>query len=172
MHGRAALVVVLLLSAASAHGQVESAAPGGELVITETDRQLLGEPAGGGLAGDRLERRTESLTSRMRCPVCQGLSIADSPTPAARAMKARVGALLAAGYSEEQILVYFEASYGEFIRLAPKPEGLNLVAWLLPIVALIAAAAWLTLRARRAGDEKTAEDLDDYVRRVRQEVER
>lgn len=172
MHRRAALVFVLLLPAASAHSQVESAAPGGELVLTETDRQLLGEPAGGGLAGDRLERRTESLTSRMRCPVCQGLSIADSPTPAALAMKARVEALLAAGYSEEQILGYFEASYGEFIRLAPKPGGLNLVVWMLPIVALVAAAAWLTLRARRAGAGKADDDLDEYVRRVRQEVER
>lgn len=168
---RAASVLVLLLVAASVDGQV-GPAPGGELVLTESDRQLLGEPAGSALIGERLERRTESLTSRMRCPVCQGLSIADSPTPAALAMKARVEALLAAGYSEEQILGYFEASYGEFIRLAPKPEGLNLVAWLLPVVALVAAAAWLTLRARRAGDEETADDLDDYVRRVRQEVER
>lgn len=171
MYQRAPLVFGLLLAAASVDGQV-GPAPGGELVLTESDRRLLGEPAGSALTGDRLERRTENLTSRMRCPVCQGLSIADSPTPAALAMKARVEALLAAGYSEEQILGYFEASYGEFIRLAPKPEGLNLVAWLLPIVALVAAAVWLTLRARRAGAGKADDDLDDYVRRVRQEVER
>lgn len=143
----------------------------GELMLTDDERAFLGSPAGDGASGEELARRTHELTARMRCPVCQGLSIADSPTPAARAMKARVEALLAVGYSEQQILHLFEASYGEFIRLAPKPEGLNLVAWLLPVAALLAAAAWLVLRARRPGSP-SEEDLSEYVRRVRREVQR
>ncbi len=163
--------VLVLLLAAIAGAQIAEAPPNAdELILTDSDRQILGQPEGRGLAGTELTAATEELTSRMRCPVCQGLSIADSPTPAAQAMKARVEALLAAGYSEEQILRYFEASYGEFIRLAPKPVGINLVAWLLPLAAIAAAAAWLTLRARRR--PLVEEDLSDYVEQVRREVGR
>ena len=159
--------ILLVVCAASLMGQDGAAFDPGELQLTERDRALLGSPAGDGLTGEALRERTEELSALMRCPVCQGLSVADSPTPAARAMKARVEALLEAGYSDDQILIYFEASYGEFIRLAPKPQGFNLVAWLLPVVAILVAAVWLTLRARRPLE---GPELSEYVERVRREV--
>ena len=166
----AATLTLLPIVVAVAGAQSDEQANANQLILTDSDRQILGQPEGRERSGGELAAVTEDLTSRMRCPVCQGLSIADSPTPAAVAMKARVEGLLAAGYSEEQILRYFEASYGEFIRLAPKPVGINLVAWLLPLVAIAAAAAWLTLRARRR--PQAEEDLSDYVEQVRREVER
>ncbi len=169
---RAAVALTMAFFAASLAAPIELASEpldAGELILSDSERALLGPPSGSPLSGAVLERRTEKLASRMRCPVCQGLSVADSPTPAALAMKARVEALLAAGYADDQILRYFEASYGEFIRLAPKPQGLNLVAWLAPIVALAAAAAWLTLRARRQRSDGE-EDLSRYLDQVRREV--
>lgn len=172
---RAVPVLLLALTPTAIAAQADRPAQVDDLVLTAQERQLLGEPVSAGLAGEELAERAQDLTARMRCPVCQGLSIADSTTPAARAIAARVEALLAAGYSEDQVLTYFEASYGEFIRLAPKPEGFNLIAWLLPIVALLAAALWLALRARRAGlegAEEERDDLDEYLRRVRREVGR
>lgn len=167
---RTAFALVLLLAPVVAPAQQTLPE---ELVLSDQERQLLGEPQASGLAGQELAEAAHDLTARMRCPVCQGLSIADSTTPAARAIAARVEALLAAGYSEGQVLTYFEASYGEFIRLAPKPEGLNLVVWVLPVLVLLAAAAWLTLRARRAGGERTEEareGLTEYLQQVREEV--
>ena len=111
----------------------------------------------------------------MRCPVCQGLSIADSPTPLAVSMKHEVEDLLAAGYSGEQVIGYFESTYGEFIRLEPRAEGFNLVVWLLPAVALLTGFLLVVRRLRtptvpRADDELEEDDLDAYRAQVRREV--
>ncbi|MDX1643698.1 MAG: cytochrome c-type biogenesis protein CcmH [Thermoanaerobaculia bacterium] len=149
----------------------------GQGVIEERDRVLLGEPAGRPLAGEELRQATEAVTSLMRCPVCQGLSVADSHTPSAIAMKAKAEALLAAGYSSAQVLIYFESSYGEFIRLEPRPEGFNLVVWILPGVALLIGLGlvWMRIRRRPAAPreaEKPEEDLEAYRRRVREEIGR
>ena len=139
---------------------------------------LLGPPAGPPLTGDALLQRTEEVALLMRCPVCQGLSIGDSPTLLAQAMKSEVGALLAEGYSEEQVMLYFEQSYGEFIRLAPKARGFNLLVWLAPVAALALGAWFVFARARSpkpAVEEARQAEVDDpeieaYRKRVRQEL--
>ena len=139
----------------------------------------IGSPAGPPLAGEALERVTEEVSSLMRCPVCQGLSVADSPTPLALAMKNEVRDLLAAGYSREQVLAYFEQSYGEFIRLSPRAEGFNLTVWLAP-AALLLVGFLLILRRRNAPQPRVEAaapapadvELDTYRERVRREVTR
>jgi len=112
-------------------------------------RDLIGEPEGERLAGATLHRVTEEVAALLRCPVCQGLSVADSPTTSALAMREETGDLLASGYTEDQVMEYFERSYGEFIRLSPKPEGFNLVVWILPVVGLLAGAMVIGGRMRR-----------------------
>ena len=88
--------------------------------------ELVGPPMGQPLAGAALEARTEALGKLIRCPVCQGSSIADSPSEMAQNMKRQTRELLARGFEDEHILHYFELSYGEFIRLEPRAEGLEL----------------------------------------------
>lgn len=56
-------------------------------------------------------------------------------------MKARVRELLAAGYDEEQVLAYFERSYGEFVRLEPARRGINWLVWIAPPLALLGGLA-------------------------------
>lgn len=143
--------------------------------LDQRDLALLGAPAGTPLSGAALEEATEEVAGLMRCPVCQGLSVADSHTPSALAMRLKTEALLEAGYSGEQVLSYFEASYGEFIRLAPRPEGFNLVVWLLPGVGLLVGAllVWRRLRGRSAAvvvEEEDDAELAAYRERVRQEL--
>ena len=99
-------------------------------------QQFVGAPQGQKLAGDALHRRTGEVASLLRCPVCQGLSVADSPSEMAVNMKEQVNELLARGYTEEQILKYFELSYGQFVLLKPKFEGMNVLVWVLPLFAL------------------------------------
>jgi len=137
----------------------------------------IGAPKGTPLQGEDLDRRTQELSSLMRCPVCQGLSIADSPTLIAQAMKSEVRQLLAAGYTQQQIFEYFEQSYGEFVRLEPKAKGFNLVVWLAPIAALLLGAALIIVRLRRpasvdgsSGQSEPSDDLESYKERVRQEL--
>lgn len=138
---------------------------------------VVGAPNGAPIAGEELAEVTESLTSRMRCPVCQGLSVAASSSPSALAMGAKAEALLARGYDEEQVLTYFESSYGEFIRLEPRPEGYNLLVWILPALGLVVGLAlvWTRLRRGSVTSEAVAPvevdpELEAYRARVRQEV--
>ena len=143
---RICIGVVLVLLAAGFAGAQEG--------LDERSLKLLGEPNGAPRSGAELERATEAVTSLMRCPVCQGLAEADSTTPSALAMKAKAEVLLEAGYDEEQVLTYFETSYGEFIRLAPKARGFNLFVWLVPAIFLLLGAWLIWNRARgKVADE-------------------
>ena len=145
--------------------------------------RVVGAPRGKALDGDALAARTEEVAGQLRCPVCQGLSVADSPATMAVSMKGQVKELLAQGYDQEQILAYFENSYGEFVRLEPPLRGVNWLVWLGPLLALAAGGlivAW-TLRARRrvaAGEGEAPlpgpgtlpddPELARHVRRVRE----
>lgn len=116
-------------------------------------RQVVGPPQGSPLAGAELERRTAEVSDLLRCPVCQGLSIADSPSSLARQMKALVRAMLAAGYQEEQILEYFRYSYGDFVLLRPSMKGASATVWLAPVAGLLLGGAviwWWMRRSNRA----------------------
>ena len=138
---RVATAVSLCAAIALAGGQTlaqqargQPVAPDKALNLGPDVTRTVGLPAGPPVTGAELHRRTEELTSRMRCPVCQGHAIVDSPAEAARNMKSQVRAMIAAGFSEDQILRYFEAAYGEFIRLMPRASGFNLLVWLIPLV--------------------------------------
>ncbi|HUG39978.1 MAG TPA: cytochrome c-type biogenesis protein [Longimicrobiales bacterium] len=96
-----------------------------------------------------LEARTVRVASSLRCPVCQGLSIEDSPSPLAIQMKDLIRSQLAAGRSEEEVTAYFVSRYGEWVLLEPPAAGFNLVVYLLPLVAFLAGAAVIALAVRR-----------------------
>lgn len=112
-------------------------------------RRVIGDPAGEPLSGDALAARTDEISSDMRCPVCQGLSVADSPSKSAVGMKTEVRELLSQGYTKEQILLYFEQAYGEFVLLKPKAEGFNLVVWIAPVAAILLGLVVVFVRVRR-----------------------
>ena len=107
-----------------------------------------GPPLGPPLSGAALDRATEEVSSLMRCPVCQGLSVADSPASSAVDLKAEVRRQLALGYTQDQVIASFERSYGEFIRLEPKAEGFNWLVWLMPVLALAIGALVIFFRLR------------------------
>ena len=107
-------------------------------------------PRGVPLQGDALVQQTQEISARLRCPVCQGLSVADSPSSMAQNMKVEVRELLAAGYDQEQVLAVFERSYGEFVRLDPPLRGVNWLVWGAPVAGLLAglaAVAWVFRRS-------------------------
>lgn len=97
---------------------------------------VVGEPSG--------RDRVEALGARIRCPVCQGESIVDSPTPYANDILAFVGEKVDEGWSDEQILDYLEARF-EGIRLDPRFSGTTVLLWVLP-AGVAVAGAWLAAR--------------------------
>lgn len=101
------------------------------------------------LNGASLEEQVRQVSAELRCPVCQGLSVADSPSRMANQMRDLIRERLEAGESPEAVKAYFVERYGEWILLAPKQEGFNLLVWVLPFVGLGGGAVGLFLVLRR-----------------------
>jgi cytochrome c-type biogenesis protein CcmH len=100
-------------------------------------------------ADSALETRTSAVASQLRCPVCQGLSIQDSPSDLAQSMRSVVRDQLAAGRTPDQVKAYFVSKYGEWILLAPKPRGFNLVAYAIPLLVVVGGGAAIVFAVRR-----------------------
>ena len=84
-----------------------------------------------------LDARTAEVASTLRCPVCQGESIQDSPSELAQQMRSVVRDRLRQGETPDQIRAYFSARYGEWILLEPKMTGLNVVLYVIPVVLIL-----------------------------------
>jgi len=96
-----------------------------------------------------LEARTSAVAAQLRCPVCQGLSLQDSPSELAQSMRAVVRDQLAQGKSPEEVKAYFVSKYGEWILLAPKASGFNLIAYAAPILIVLAGVVGIFVAVRR-----------------------
>jgi len=91
------------------------------------------------------------IAGELRCPDCQGLSVADSPSGSATEIRTQVDQLLARGLSADQVRSHFVDRYGEWILLSPPRHGWNLLPWAVPIVGLLAGVTvWVALVRRRA----------------------
>ena len=121
--------------------------------------------AGGSDDGVRTaDDRVHEIAAGLRCPVCQNLSVADSPSRLAGEMRADIASKLAAGQSPEQIRAFFVDRYGEWVLLAPTKQGLNLLPWAVPIVGVIAGAAvWFVLVRRRPERHRPVVDAGSPV---------
>lgn len=136
-------------------------------------------PPGPPPPADAVEDITLRISAGLRCPVCQGLSVADSPSPTARAMKDRVRELVVAGYTDDQVRDWFVDRYGEWVLLEPEAKGMNWLVWLAPGVAAgvgLALVAGVVARWRREPDHAPLpSDLglvpkDEYERRLLAEL--
>lgn len=94
------------------------------------------------------EDRAQALGDRIRCPVCQGESIADSPSDTARAMMDLVRDRIAEGHSDEEIIDELVSSYSGSILLDPPASGSTLLLWLLPVGAVVVGAMIVGSRVR------------------------
>ena len=104
--------------------------------------------------GEKIELSTESEAYQigllLRCPVCQGMPIADSPADMAQAMMKKIRTMTDEGRDRQEILDYFVSRYGEWVLLKPKQEGLNWIIWLVPPIVLILGLLWAMNRARQS----------------------
>ena len=106
--------------------------------------------------------RADALAAELRCPDCQGLSVADSQTASAREIRRQIDELVASGATDAEVRAHFVARYGEWILLAPTSP----LAWALPFVALtLGVAALVTWLVRRRPAPPTANTVDEATRR-------
>ncbi|HLF42635.1 MAG TPA: cytochrome c-type biogenesis protein CcmH [Acidimicrobiia bacterium] len=82
--------------------------------------------------------RAQQIGSRVRCPVCQGESIADSPAQMAQDMMSLIGEKVAQGATDQEIIEQLLTSYSGAVLLDPPVSGVTLWLWLAPLVAVAA----------------------------------
>jgi cytochrome c-type biogenesis protein CcmH len=103
--------------------------------------ELLKDPA--------LEHRARALSAQLRCLVCQNQSIDDSDAPLAKDLRTLVREQLSAGKSDEEIMAFVVARYGEFVLLKPRLTPGTILLWGTPFAVLLIAGGALLLRRRR-----------------------
>ena len=97
-----------------------------------------------------LDRQMREIAGDLRCPVCQNLSVADSPSPLAGEMRAVIRQKLQAGESRQAIMQYFVDRYGEGILLNPPTQGFALLVWIGALAGVLLAALLVGSRVRTA----------------------
>lgn len=132
------------------------------------------------------------IAKKLFCPVCENVPLDVCPTQACSQWRATIKEKLVAGWTEQQILDYFVAQYGERVLAQPSTRGLNILIWLVPPIMVVAGAftLWRVLRqmARstprlataqfgpRSGPEfspgESDSASDNYIARVEQELQR
>ena len=104
-----------------------------------------------------LEAQVHQVGSKLRCPVCQGLSVAASPS--AHDMRDVIRSQLKAGKTPAEVEAYFVSKYGDWILLRPEPRGFNLALYILPALMVVGGIGLIFVLARkwsRAGPGETA----------------
>ena len=115
--------------------------------------EMLDDPA--------LEARAREISEGLRCPVCQNESIDESNAPISHELRVLLRERLVAGDSDQEVVDFLVARFGEFILLEPDARGANVILWLAApvLLALALMVGWLTIR-RRAPDETTLTDAE------------
>ena len=113
------------------------------------------------LADPVLEARAREISEGLRCPVCQNESIDESNAPISHDLRVLLRERLVAGDSNQQVVDYLVARFGEFILLAPDTRGANLILWAAApvLLALALLVGWLTIR-RRTSQEVALSDAE------------
>ena len=96
-----------------------------------------------------LDQRVHDVASQLKCLVCQGESVADSPALLSQQMRSIIRQQLQSGKSEQEVIQYFQGRYGDRILLSPPQQGFTLLAWIVPITILIGGAVLLFFILRR-----------------------
>jgi cytochrome c-type biogenesis protein CcmH len=133
------------------------------------------------------------VARKLSCPTCTGINVADCPTETCAQWRAKIGEMLVEGKSEQEILDYFAARYGDHVLQVPPKRGFFVLVWVLPVIAILAGLAWLAYlmrgwsrrsaaaateysqdaKASAASDMVDKVDSDDeYLKRVQQDLEK
>ena len=110
------------------------------------------------------QQRFRVLTEELRCPKCDGQSIAGSNAPIANDLRSLVYQKLENGETDQQIVDFMVDRYGEFVLYRPKTTGKTQWLWYGPIA--FGAVGFLVLgvvvfRSRRQSDDDNDNELDE-----------
>lgn len=126
------------------------------------------------------EARVQRVGKQLRCAVCQGVSISDSPASMARAQLDKVRELVQQGKSDDEIFDYFVERYGEWALMEPKKSGVTLGLWVGPVLLLLIGLGVIVASTRKKGPAvlpeaqtpSTSQSADGYLAQVRADLEK
>ena len=113
--------------------------------------------------------RVVKLSEKLRCLVCQNQSIADSSAELAQDLRHQIRDQVAAGKTDDEIVSYMVARYGDFVLYEPPVKGTTVLLWAGPALLLVVGFAGLVvlLRARRAEPEAPPLTAEEHARAAR-----
>jgi cytochrome c-type biogenesis protein CcmH len=151
----AALLIVLVLGA-------------GQALAALSPDEMLDDPA--------LEARARALSLEVRCMVCQNQSINDSESGLARDLRLLIRERLVAGDSDNQVLDFLVARYGEFVLMRPVVGLHTALLWASPLLLLgfgaLALVVWLIRRQRLVAAGSLNEQEERELARILDEQAR
>ena len=139
------------------------------LLIVLAATLAVGTMRGGG--PHTITERVHHITAQLRCPVCEGETVADSNALISQDIRTAVQARVEAGESNARITAYIIQQYPG-TRLVPPAHGVGLIVWLLPVLGFAVAAAGLVaafIRWRKRGGLTASEDDRRLVEAARDE---
>ena len=87
--------------------------------------------------GPTLEDEANRIGKTLYCPVCPNTPLDVCETKACQDWRAQIKDQLAAGWTDEQVIQYFVAQYGERVLAEPRRSGFTSFVWLLPVLSVI-----------------------------------
>jgi cytochrome c-type biogenesis protein CcmH len=95
------------------------------------------------------EQRAEAIGHQLRCLVCQNESVEDSDADLARDLRHIIRTRVQTGDSDQQVIDWMVARYGDFVRLKPPFDAQTIVLWLAPALALLVGIGAVLISRRR-----------------------
>lgn len=122
------------------------------------------------LADDpQAEARLKHLAAELRCLVCQNQTLADSNAPLAEDLRREVREMIAKHMSDQEIVDFLVARYGDFVRYRPPMKPTTMLLWIGPFLLLAIGVAVLVVTVRRRAQAPHDSSLsDDERQRVQQ----
>lgn len=108
-----------------------------------------------------LEARAREVSRQLRCVVCQNQDIDSSNAGIARDMRLLVRERIVAGDTNQEVLDYMVARYGNFVLLRPPFTRQTYALWLSPVVLALFAGGvgFMVIRGARAKRNRRPEAL-------------
>jgi cytochrome c-type biogenesis protein CcmH len=107
---------------------------------------------------DWQQKATEMFNNTMS-PYCPGRTISACPSDQARLLREDIEKQLQDGKTEEQIRIGLEKKYGDAILAMPKPQGVGILIWLVPIVSVVFGLILILVILKKSPAPKISEEL-------------
>ncbi|WP_455378816.1 cytochrome c-type biogenesis protein [Petrachloros mirabilis] len=111
-----------------------------------------------------VEARLKKLSVELRCLVCQNQTLADSNAPLAEDLRREVREMIAKNMTDDQIVEFLVARYGDFVRYRPPFKVATVLLWAGPFLLLVIGSAVMLISLRKRNLQENLPSISDDER--------